>query len=62
MFPEARETGKLETVYTVAMEQLNQYFTPHVNAPYERRLFLLKVIISLSQGFMKGQNTVNLAM
>ena len=27
-FPEAREPGEGETVYTVAMEQLDQYFMP----------------------------------
>ena len=32
-FPEAREPGEGETVYTVAMEQLDQYFTPQVNVP-----------------------------
>ena len=36
---EAREPGEGETVYTVAMEQLDQYFTPQVNVPYERHLF-----------------------
>ena len=38
-FPEAREPGEGETVYTVAMEQLDQYFMPQVNVPYERHLF-----------------------
>ena len=38
-FPAAREPGEDETVYTVAMEQLDQYFTPQVNVPYERHLF-----------------------
>ena len=28
-----------ETVYTVAMGQLDRYFTPQVNIPYERHLF-----------------------
>ena len=37
--PEAREPGEGETVYTVALEQLDQYFTPQVNVPYERHLF-----------------------
>lgn len=64
-FPEAREPGESETVYTVAMGQLDQYFTPQVNVPYLRHLFriwlshLLKASISLSQGFVKGQNTAN---
>lgn len=39
MFSTAREPGEGETVYTVAMEQLDQYFTPQVNVPYERHLF-----------------------
>ena len=38
-FPEAREPGEGETVYTVAMEQLDQYFMPQVNIPNERHLF-----------------------
>ena len=38
-FPEVREPGEGETVYTVAMEQLDQYFMPQVNIPYERHLF-----------------------
>lgn len=38
-FPEAPEPAEGETVYTVAMEQLDQYFTPQVNVPYERHLF-----------------------
>ena len=33
------EPGEGETVYTVAMEQLDQYFTLQVNVPYERHLF-----------------------
>ena len=64
-FPEAREPGEGETVYTVAMEQLDQYFMPQANVPYERHLFrsyLLKASISLSQGCVKGQNTANSAI
>ena len=38
-FPEARRPGDRETVYTVAMGQLDRYFTPQVNIPYERHLF-----------------------
>ena len=38
-FPPARQPGERETVYTVAIEQLHQYFTPQVNVPYERHLF-----------------------
>jgi len=38
-FPAAQEPGEGETGYTVAMEQLDQYFTPLVNVPYERHLF-----------------------
>ncbi|XP_068692945.1 uncharacterized protein [Montipora foliosa] len=38
-FPEAREPGEGESVYTVAMEQLDQYFKSNVNVPYERHLF-----------------------
>ena len=37
--PEAQEPGEGETVYTAAMEQLDQYFMPQVNIPYERHLF-----------------------
>ena len=36
-FPPARQPGERETVY--AVEQLDQYFTPQVNVPYERHLF-----------------------
>ena len=32
-FPEAREPGEGETVYAVAMEQLDQYFTSQLNVP-----------------------------
>ena len=32
-FPPARLPGEGETVYTVAIEQLDQYFTPEVNVP-----------------------------
>ena len=38
-FPEAQEPGEGETVYTAAMEQVDQYFMPQVNVPYERHLF-----------------------
>ena len=38
-FPEAQERGEGETVYTIAMEQLDQHFMPQVNVPYERHLF-----------------------
>ena len=38
-FPPARQPGQGETVYTVAIEQLDQYFTPQVNVPYERHTF-----------------------
>ena len=67
-FPEAREPGEGETVYTVAMEQLDQYFMPQVNAPTRDICFglwlsyLLKASISLSQGFVKGQNIANSAI
>ena len=67
-FPEAQERGEGETVYTIAMEQLDQHFMPQVNVPYERHLFglwlsyLLKASISLSQGFVKGQNIANSAL
>ena len=62
-FPEAQEPGKGETVYTVVMEQLDQYFMPQVNVPYKRHLFPTKArSINLSQDFVKGQNTANLAM
>ena len=39
MFPAAREPGEGETVHSVAMEQLDQYFTPQVDVPYERHRF-----------------------
>ena len=67
-FPEARELGEGETVYTVAMEQLDQYFMPQVNVPTRDICFglwlsyLLKASIDLSHGFVKGQNTANSAM
>ena len=64
-FPEAREPGKGETVYTVAMEQLDQYFMPQANVPYERHLFrsyLLKASISLLQGSVRRQDSANSAM
>ena len=38
-FLEAQEPGEGETVYTAAMEQLDQYFMPQVNVAYERHLF-----------------------
>ena len=38
-FPPARQPGQGETVYTVPIEQLDQYFTPQVNVPYERHTF-----------------------
>ena len=38
-FPPARQPGQGETVYTVAIEQLDQYFTPQVNVPYKRHTF-----------------------
>ena len=60
--PEAREPGEGETVYTVAMEQLDQYFTPQVNDYGLWPSCLLKASISLLQGFVKGQNTSNSAM
>ena len=37
-FPPARQPGEREKVYTVAIEQLDQYFTPQVNVPYERNI------------------------
>eukprot|EP00794_Sanderia_malayensis_P004282 gene4282-4850_t len=37
--PEAPEPGEGETVFTVAMAQLDRHFTPQVNVPYERHLF-----------------------
>ena len=38
-FPGAREPGEGETVYIVAMEQLDQYFMPQATVPYERHRF-----------------------
>ena len=38
-FPPACQPGGGETVYTVAIEQLDQFFTPQVNVPYERHTF-----------------------
>ena len=38
-FPPARQPSERENVYTVAIEQLDQYFTPQVNVPYERHIF-----------------------
>ena len=38
-FPEAREPGEGETVYTVAMEQVDQNFMPQGDVHYERHLF-----------------------
>lgn len=63
-----RLPGRGETVYTVAMEQLDQYFTPKLTSPMKDICFglwvsyLLKASISLLQGFKKGQITVNSAM
>lgn len=37
--PPAAEPEEDENVYTVAMDQLDQYFTPQVNVPYERHMF-----------------------
>ena len=37
--PAAPEPGEGETVFTVAMKQLEQHFTPQVNVPFERHLF-----------------------
>lgn len=38
-FPPVPQPGERETVYTVAIEQLDQYFTPQVNVPFERHMF-----------------------
>jgi len=35
----AREPEERETVYTVARDQLSEYFEPRVNVPYERHMF-----------------------
>ena len=33
--PAATEPGEGQTVFTVAMKQLDDHFTPQVNVPYE---------------------------
>ena len=38
-FQDAPVPGENETVYTVAMRQLDNYFSPQVNSAYERHLF-----------------------
>lgn len=40
-FPAARDPGQDETEYDVAMEQLDNYFRPRVNTPFERHGFRL---------------------
>lgn len=40
-FPAAREPDGDETVYDIAMEQLDNYFRPRVNTPFERYGFRL---------------------
>lgn len=40
-FPAAREPDGDETVYDIAMEQLDNYFRPRVNTPFERHGFRL---------------------
>ena len=37
-FP-AKAAGENETAYSVALQQLDDYFTPQLNVPYERHLF-----------------------
>ena len=37
--PAASSPGEGETVFTVAMKQLEEHFTPQVNVPLERHLF-----------------------
>ena len=62
---EALEPGDSETVNSVAMEKLDQYFTPKLMFLMRDIWFglwlsyLMKALISLLQDFQKGQITVN---